>query len=134
MQPGRTQLKEPGPYFRTLLAGYPIQIVAVGAGLLDLSRHQRQGTCIHVYWWYFTKWVEAYTIPNQEAVIAVATKLVDDFFCRFFVPEQLHSYQGHQFESGVLQEVCHLLKSRRHLTTRNQTAWWNVITEPYSAC
>ena len=62
------------------------------------------------------KWVEAYAIPNQEAV-TVATKLVDEFFCRFSVPEQLHSDQGRQFESGVLQEVCRLLKIYKSRTT-----------------
>lgn len=39
---------------------------------------------------YFNKWVEAYAIPNQEAA-TVARKLVDQMFCRFSPPEQLHS-------------------------------------------
>ncbi len=47
---------------------------------------------------YFTRWMEAYPIPNQEA-ITVATKLVNELFCRFSIPEQLHSDQGRQFES-----------------------------------
>ena len=47
---------------------------------------------------YFTRWVEAYGIPNQEAT-TVAKKLVDEVFCRFSPPEQLHSDQGRQFES-----------------------------------
>ena len=42
---------------------------------------------------YFTKWTEAYPIPNQEAT-TVASKLVDEFFFRFSPPEQLHSDQG----------------------------------------
>lgn len=46
---------------------------------------------------YFTKWLEAYAIPNQEAV-TVARKLVNQMFCRFSPPEQLHSDQGKQFE------------------------------------
>lgn len=31
---------------------------------------------------YFTKWTEAYTIPNREAA-TVATKLTEEFICRF---------------------------------------------------
>ena len=58
---------------------------------------------------YFTKWVEAYDISNQEAG-TVAKKLVDQLFCRFSPPEQLHSDQGRQFESQLLQEICALLK------------------------
>ena len=52
---------------------------------------------------YFTKWIEAYAIPNQDAV-TVAQKLVDQMFCRFSPPDQ-----GKQFESGVMQEVCKIL-------------------------
>ena len=37
---------------------------------------------------YFTRWAEAYGIPNQEAV-TVANILVNKFFCRFGLPEQL---------------------------------------------
>ena len=48
---------------------------------------------------YFTRWAEAYAIPNQEAV-TMATKLVDEMFCCFSVSEQLHSDQGRQFESA----------------------------------
>ena len=49
---------------------------------------------------YFTKWIEAYAIPNQEAT-TVAHKLLDEMFCRFALPEKLHSEQGRQFEAEV---------------------------------
>ena len=45
---------------------------------------------------YFTCWVEAYPISNQEAV-TVANKLTKELFFRFSMPEQLHSDQGRQF-------------------------------------
>ena len=50
---------------------------------------------------YFTRWVEAYAIPNQEAT-TVADKLVEEFFFRFGIPEQLHADQGRQFESNII--------------------------------
>ena len=65
---------------------------------------------------YFTKWMEAYPIPNQEAT-TVAKKLVDELFCRFGVPKQLHSDQGRQFESSLLQEICQILNVRKTRTT-----------------
>ena len=54
---------------------------------------------------YITKWVEAYAIPNQEA-ITIAGKLVDNMFCHFGLPEQLHSDMGAQFESKVVGEYA----------------------------
>ena len=65
---------------------------------------------------HFTKWAEAYRIPNQEAA-TVARKLVDEMFCRFSPPEQLHSDQGRQFESELVKEVCKLLEIRKTHTT-----------------
>ena len=47
---------------------------------------------------YFTRWVEANAIPNQEAM-TVANTLVEEFFCRFTMPER-------QFESNVMLEMC----------------------------
>ena len=65
---------------------------------------------------YFTKWLEVYPIPNQEA-ITVAKKIVNEFICRFSVPRQLHSNQGAQFESLVVAEVCKLLHIDKARTT-----------------
>ena len=42
---------------------------------------------------YFTKWVEAFPIHNQEACI-VAEILVKEFICWFGVPLYIHSDQG----------------------------------------
>ena len=64
---------------------------------------------------YFTRWAEAYAIPNQEAA-TIAKKLTEEFF-RFSPPEQLHSDQGKQFESELFAEVCKLLGIRKSRTT-----------------
>jgi hypothetical protein len=47
----------------------------------------------------------------------VAKKLVDELFCRFSMPEQLHSDQGKQFESILLQEICKILDVKKTRTT-----------------
>jgi len=65
---------------------------------------------------YFTRWMEAYPIPNQEAV-TVARVLVDQWFCRFSMPEQLHSDQGRQFESELMAEICKILGILKTRTT-----------------
>ena len=57
---------------------------------------------------YFTKWVEAYPLPNPEAV-TVAGVLVKEFVCRFGTPQIIHSDQGQNFEPAVFTEMCKLL-------------------------
>jgi hypothetical protein len=53
---------------------------------------------------YFTKRPEVYPIPNQEA-LTVAEALVTNFFCRFGEARELHSDQGRNFESRLMQEL-----------------------------
>ena len=65
---------------------------------------------------YFTRWIEVYALPNQEAT-TVAQKLVDELFCRFSPPEQLHSDQGCQFESTLMKEICKFLHINKTHTT-----------------
>ncbi|KAL5475209.1 hypothetical protein EMCRGX_G027282 [Ephydatia muelleri] len=83
----------------------PLQRVAMDI-MEPLPETSRGNKYILVIADYFTKWSEAYPIPNMEA-ITVAKCLVNEFICRFGVPEQLHSDQGRNFEISteqVLQE------------------------------
>ena len=100
---------------QSILVGQPMQLVAVDI-LGPLPESGNGNSYILVVGDYFTRWMEAYPIQNQEAV-TVAQKLVDEIFCRFSVPEQLHSDQGRQFESAVIKEICNLLHIEKTRTT-----------------
>uniref|UniRef100_A0A672I094 Gypsy retrotransposon integrase-like protein 1 n=1 Tax=Salarias fasciatus TaxID=181472 RepID=A0A672I094_SALFA len=65
---------------------------------------------------YFTKWPEAYAIPNQEAE-TVADALVEGMISRFGVMASLHSDQGTNFESRVFAAVCERLGIHKTRTT-----------------
>ncbi|XP_060085241.1 uncharacterized protein LOC132564610 [Ylistrum balloti] len=65
---------------------------------------------------YFTKWCDAYPIPDQEAD-KVAEVLVNGFVPQFGVPRQLHSDQGRNFEGFVLKEMCNILVIDKTRTT-----------------
>ena len=56
----------------------------------------------------FTKWVEAFPMPNMEAT-TVAQLFVDQFVCRFGTAEFLHTDQGRNFESTIIKKSCKLL-------------------------
>ena len=99
----------------TIEAGYPLQMVAMDI-LGPLPESSSGNSYILVVSDYFTRWAEAYAIPNQEAT-TVAQKLTDEFFFRFSPPEQLHSDQGRNFESAVIAEICKLLGIVKSRTT-----------------
>ncbi len=65
---------------------------------------------------YFTKWVEAYPIPDQT-VETVADKLVKEFCFRYGFPLSIHSDQGRNFEAKVFQEACKLFGVQKTRTT-----------------
>ena len=74
--------KTPAPKNRgklqSIQSGYPMQLVAMDLlGPLPESIHKN--SYILVVADYFTRWTEAYALPNQEAGI-VARKVVDEFF------------------------------------------------------
>jgi len=95
--------------------GAPMDRVAVDiAGPFPVTSQGNRFICVAMD--YFTKWPEAYAIPNHEAA-TVAGVLVDNFFSRFGVPRELHSDQGREFESVVFQECCRLMGIKKTRTT-----------------
>lgn len=93
------------------IVGAPIERIAI-----DIMGPLVQSDCGNKYFFvamdYFSKWPEAYALPNQEAK-TVAGVLVNEFVCRFEVPLQLHSDQGTNFESAVFREMCNLLHGHK---------------------
>src|ERR1700733_8801064 len=57
---------------------------------------------------YFTKYVEAIPIRNQEAV-SVAKALVENVILRYGAPIQILTDQGRNFDGILVKEMCRLL-------------------------
>ncbi|GFX69822.1 retrovirus-related Pol polyprotein from transposon 412 [Trichonephila clavipes] len=64
----------------------------------------------------FTKWPEAYPIPDQEAS-TVAEALVQHWISPFGVPLQLPSDQGRNFDSAACKRMCEILAINKTRTT-----------------
>ena len=111
----------------TISTAEPMQIVAVDI-LGPLPGSPNGNWYILVAMDYFTKWAEAYPVPNQEVAI-IANKLVNEMFLRFSSSEQLHSDRGRQFELALVREVCKCLDICKTRTTPyHVTAWWSGST------
>ena len=65
---------------------------------------------------YFTKWPEAYALPDQE-VETVVGALVEGMFSPFGVPETIHSDQGRNLEPRVFATMCERLGAHKTHST-----------------
>ena len=100
---------------QTRLAGFPLERVAMDI-LGPLPRTERGNQYIVIVTDYFTKWVEAYSLPDIKAK-TVASVFVDGFICRFGTPVSIHTDQGPQFEARLFKEVCAMLDIHKTRTT-----------------
>ena len=101
--------------------GEPMERVALDiAGPWPLSENGNKYTLVVSD--YFTKWAEAYPIPDQEAK-TVAEVFVNQFVARFGAPLLIHTDQGRNFESRLFKEMCGLLgvKKTRTVAFRPQS-------------
>lgn len=81
-----------------------------------LNETERKNSYVLVIQEYFTKWTEAFPIPDEKAV-TVAHVVATEWVCRFGMPHSLHSDQGRNFESEVFLEMYRLFGIEKTHTT-----------------
>ncbi|MGH0121890.1 UNVERIFIED_CONTAM: hypothetical protein FKN15_067186 [Acipenser sinensis] len=107
--------KTPQALMGTVRVGAPMERIAMDL-MGPLNETDRYNRYILVVQDYFTKWVEAYPLPDDKAV-TVADTLTSEWVCRYGAPYTLHSDQGSNFESDVFQRMCELLGIEKTRTT-----------------
>ena len=65
---------------------------------------------------HFSRYAQAYPTKDQRAV-TVANVLVEKFFVHYGLPARIHSDQGRDFESRLIQELLRTLGIRKSRTT-----------------
>ncbi|KAJ7998071.1 hypothetical protein DPEC_G00218730 [Dallia pectoralis] len=95
--------------------GAPIDRVTVDV-LGPFPRTPRGNRFVVVAMDYFTKWPEAYAVPDQEAA-TVCEVLIEGMFSWFGVPTELHSDQGRNFEAQLFAKMCRQLAIHKTRTT-----------------
>ena len=80
--------------------GNPWQIIAVD--ILTVSVSTQGNTYLLVVQDYFTKWVDAILLPNQQAPTITSTLI--KLFSTMGMPQIVHSDQDRNFESTILKQ------------------------------
>lgn len=107
-----------GP-MQPLQVGYPMERIATDI-LGEFPVTDKGNRYILVVSDYFTKWTEAFPMPNMEA--QTVARLIVEVICRFGVPVLIHSDQGRQYESLLFRRCATICKSEKqepHHTTQS---------------
>lgn len=105
------KMKAPQPKGKAALQSIPVSapLDRVQLDIVGPLRTTANGnTYILVLVDYFTKWAEAWAIPDHTAQ-TVADIVVKEFICRYGIMRQLHTDQGREFQSRLMAEMCLLL-------------------------
>ena len=98
-----------------IVATRPFQILGMDI-LTGLPTTNAGNRSVVLFTDYYTKWVEAFAIPNEQA-LTVAQKLIQGILCRHGAPERIISDRGTQFTADVFREVTDLLGMKQSMTS-----------------
>ena len=97
-----------------LLASRPNEILAIDYTLLEPARNGIENVLVMTD--VFSKYTLAIPTRDQHAS-TVAHVLVVEWFSKFGVPARIHSDQGRNFESTLIQQLCSLYGIQKSRTT-----------------
>lgn len=101
-------------YMGHLHAFRPNQVLAIDFTLLEPSQGGVENVLIMTD--IFSKYTQAVPTRDQRAE-TVARVLVNEWFYKFGVPSRIHSDQGRNFESALIQHLCILYGIQKTRTT-----------------
>jgi ''chromo'' (CHRromatin Organisation MOdifier) domain./Reverse transcriptase (RNA-dependent DNA polymerase)./Integrase core domain. len=99
-----------------IIATRPFQIMGMDIMVIPSPMSENGNSCIVLFTDYYTKWVEAFALPDSEAT-TVAQKLIQGILCRHGAPERIISDRGPNFTSDVFKEVTEMLGMKQSLTS-----------------
>ena len=95
---------------QNITSDHPLQLVFADIAELPTSKNGYRYMLVAVD--HFSKYINIYPMKDQTAR-TVAKHLFDDYIKEHGVPEAIHTDQGRQFESKIVQDLCRKLGIRK---------------------
>jgi len=97
--------------------GGPMEQIAFD--ILSLTKTSRGNVCVLMVCDFFTKWAEAYALPDHKAR-TIADVINRRWVCYQGAPRELHSDRGTELRSDLLTSVYDLLQIEKTFTTAHR--------------
>lgn len=97
-----------------LVASRPLEVLAIDFLKLDVATGGIEYALVMTD--VFTKFSQVVATKSREARV-VAQVLIDHWFRKFGVPERIHSDQGREFESQIIEDLCKIYGIQKSRTT-----------------
>lgn len=110
----RKALHERAAPLTNIKTSWPLELLCMDYLTLEPDRSNTKD--ILVLTDHFTKYAVAIQTPNQKAK-TVAKCLWENFIVHYGIPERLHTYQGPDFESHLIKELCDIAGMKKTRTT-----------------
>ena len=111
-------LRAPNPKYQAplqnIVTDHPLQLVF--ADIAELPTSRRGYRYILVLVDHFSKYINIYPMKDQTAQ-TVAKFIFEDYIAEHGIPEAIHTDQGRQFESRLMQDLCERLNIRKSRST-----------------
>ena len=114
-----------------VLVSYPLELVHLDFLTLGRKMDDSKSINVLIVTDHSTKYVQAYVMPKQTAVMVARTLWVN-FLVHYGWPEKILTDQGKSFENNLIQELCELAQVKKlctspyHPETNGQCEHFNV--------
>ena len=99
-----------------ILVSYPLELVHLDFLTLGGKMDDSKSINVLIVTDYFTKYVQAYVMPKEMAVMVAGT-LWENFLVHYGWPEKILTDQGQSFENNLIRELCELAHVKKLLTS-----------------
>ncbi len=110
----KSPMPKPKPPIKNFLASKPFEVISIDYDKLEASSNGRENVLVITD--VFSKYAQAIATRDQKAC-TVAKVLFKNWFQIFGIPGRIHSDQGMNFASEIIQELCKLYGIKKSRTT-----------------
>ena len=100
--------KQPRAPLENIVATHPLELVHLDYLCLEQGKEKEENILVVAD--HFTQYAQVYVTQSQTALIR---DIADNFIVHYGLPEKILSNQGRNFKSGLIDDLCRLMGTKK---------------------